>query len=189
MPAAVDFEDGDLGKAHELVDFWQAAGFERWFEPDPGFDDAFRERFLALHDAAVAGKLEAWTRAPIGCLALVLLLDQFPRNCFRGSARVYASDPQARSVAAATLEAGLDREIDRELRLFFYLPFAHSEDLIDQDRSVTLHRTLDPEQTEYAEGHRDIIRRFGRFPHRNAVLDRETTAEEQHFLDEGGFAG
>lgn len=181
--------EGDLGAARALVAFWSEAGPERWFERDAAFDRVFHERFLAAHEAAAAGELADWPASPIGALALVLLLDQFPRNCFRGAPRMYATDAQARAVAAAAIEAGHDRQVEQVLRGFFYLPFQHSEDLADQDRSVALHRAFYPINAEYAEGHRDIIRRFGRFPHRNAILGRATTPEEQHFLDEGGFAG
>jgi uncharacterized protein (DUF924 family) len=176
-------------EAKALVEFWRKAGPRRWFEKDPDFDRSFREQFLGWHEAAAAGELTAWASSPIGSLALILLLDQFPRNAFRGTARMYATDAQAYRIATAALEAGYDRAVEKELRLFFYLPYAHSEDPADQDRSVALSRTLDPTNTEHAEGHRDIIARFGRFPHRNAILGRGMTPEEQRFLDEGGFAG
>ncbi|WP_284316284.1 DUF924 family protein [Labrys miyagiensis] len=180
---------GDLGVARALVAFWSEAGPERWFERDTAFDRVFHERFLAAHEAAAAGELADWSASPTGALALVLLLDQFPRNCFRGVPRMYATDAQARAVAAAAIEAGHDRQVEQALRVFFYLPFQHAEDLADQDRSVALHQAFYPSYLQYAEGHRDIIRRFGRFPHRNAILGRATTPEEQHFLDEGGFVG
>jgi uncharacterized protein (DUF924 family) len=181
--------EDDLSVARALVAFWSEAGPERWFERDAALDRAFHERFLAAHEAAAAGKLAGWSASPTGALALVLLFDQFPRNCFRGTPRMYATDAQARALAAVAIEAGYDRQIEQALRVFFYLPFQHSEDLADQDRSVALYRAFYPINAEYAEGHRDIIRRFGRFPHRNAILRRATTPAEQHFLDEGGFAG
>ena len=124
-----------------------------------------------------------------GALALVILLDQFPRNAFRGTAHMYATDPLARHHARDAIAQGHPDHVDPRLRIFFYLPFEHSEDLADQDLSVALHASLVKEDQSYAERHRDIIRRFGRFPHRNTVLLRETTAEEQAYLDEGGFAG
>jgi len=176
-------------EAKAVVDFWREAGPDRWFEKDPDFDRSFRGRFLSWHEAAAVGELTAWLSSPIGSLALILLLDQFPRNAFRGTARMYATDAQAYRVAAVALEAGYDRAVEKALRLFFYLPYAHSEDPADQDRSVALSRALDPPNTEHAEGHRGIIARFGRFPHRNAILGRGMTLEEQRFLDEGGFAG
>lgn len=173
----------------EVVAFWREAGPERWFNKDAAFDERFRSRFLETHYAAARGELDAWQAEPDGVLALLLMLDQFPRNVFRGCAHMYATDPLARRIAEAGIARGFDRAIEAELRLFCYLPFAHSEDLADQDRSVALMRTLGAEPLEHAEGHRDIVRRFGRFPHRNAMLARTTRAEEQAFLDAGGFAG
>lgn len=175
--------------ALSVVAFWRDAGPDRWFAKDTAFDRAFAERFGALHRAAAGGRLGGWIETPEGALALVLLLDQYPRNCFRGSPAMYGTDARARQVAAAALAAGHDRAIAPDLRLFLYLPFAHSEDPADQDRSVELIGTLGAPHAEHAEGHRDIVRRFGRFPHRNPILGRTTTEEEQRFLDEGGFAG
>lgn len=126
-------------------------------------------------------------------LASLILLDQFPRNVFRSTARMYATDAQARAVAWAAIGAGLDAQVDPALRLFFYLPFAHSEDPADQRLSVTLNRRLGPPWLDHALGHalghQAIVERFGRFPHRNTLLGRSTTAAEQSFLDQGGFAG
>ena len=119
----------------------------------------------------------------------MILLDQFPRNAFRGTAHMYATDPLARYFARRVDAAGLMTEVEPDLRLFFCLPFAHSEDIADQDLSVELNARLGAAELSHAEGHRDIIRRFGRFPHRNLLLFRETTAAEQAFLDQGGFAG
>jgi uncharacterized protein (DUF924 family) len=119
----------------------------------------------------------------------VILLDQFPRNAFRGTARMYGTDSQARTVAEQAIEAGFDAQIAADLRLFFYLPFAHSESLADQDRSLNLCTALGPEYMKHAEEHREIIKRFGRFPHRNEILGRTPTDEERRFLDKGGFAG
>lgn len=173
----------------DVVAFWREAGPERWFEKDAAFDARFRERFLDAHVAAARGELDAWRGQPEGVLALLLLLDQFPRNAFRGSAHMYATDPLARRIARDALAQGLDQAIEPELRLFCYLPFAHSEDLADQDRSVALMRDLGEEPLAHAEDHRAIVRRFGRFPHRNAMLGRESSAEEAAFLAGGGFAG
>ena len=123
-------------------------------------------------------------------LALMLLLDQFPRNCFRGTAHSYATDGLARHYAMRAIEEGLDLQLVPKLRAFIYLPFEHSEDPLDQDRSVAMFDVLgDKEYLQYAELHRDIIRRFGRFPHRNAVLGRIPSPEELDYLAEGGFAG
>jgi uncharacterized protein (DUF924 family) len=173
--------------AAEVVTFWREAGPSRWFSKSDAFDAEFRERFLAAHEDAAAGRLESWTLSAEGALALVVLLDQFPRNSFRGTARMYATDPLALAQAERAIEAGFDEQVDPNLRFFFYLPFEHSERMEDQDRSLTLHERIG--FAEYAGHHRDIIRRFGRFPHRNAVLGRTTTPEEQEFLDGGGFAG
>jgi uncharacterized protein (DUF924 family) len=185
-----------LGPMHEqppgatdVVRFWRAAGPGRWFKHDAGFDAEFRERFLAAHEAAVAGELADWGATAEGALALVLLLDQFPRNAFRDTPRMYASDAQARAAADAALERGFDREVEPELRQFFYLPFMHSERLPDLERCVSLNRAQGGESLRYALHHRDIVAKFGRFPHRNAVLGRPSTLEEERFLAEGGFRG
>jgi uncharacterized protein (DUF924 family) len=174
----------------DVVSFWQAAGADKWFTKDTAFDAAVRERFLAVYEAAAAGALGDWEATPQGALALLIALDQFPRNMFRGSARIYAADAIARAVAERALAHGFDRAVAQDLRTFFYLPFMHSEMLADQERSVALYRALgDAESLRYAEDHADIVRRFGRFPHRNDILGRESTAEEQAFLAAGGFAG
>jgi uncharacterized protein (DUF924 family) len=175
---------------HDVVSFWQAAGSEKWFSRDDAFDSVVRARFLATYEAAVAGELAHWERTAEGALALVIVLDQFPRNMFRASARTYAADPLARAVTDRALTRDFDRAVPADLRTFFYLPFMHSEAIADQERGVALYRELgDAESLRYAEDHADIIRRFGRFPHRNAALGRETTPDEQAFLAGGGFAG
>lgn len=173
----------------DVVSFWRDAGPARWFRKDPAFDSAFRDRFLAAHEAAADGLLAGWAGTAEGALALLILLDQFPRNAFRGTPRMFATDGQARDIANAAISAGLNEEVDGELRQFFSLPLMHSEVLADQDACVELTKRLGEESARYARLHRDIIARFGRFPHRNAVLGRESSAEEQRFLDEGGFAG
>jgi uncharacterized protein (DUF924 family) len=174
----------------DIVAFWREAGPERWFKKDPAFDEEIRLRFLAIHEAAADGMLQDWEKSPEGTLALLILLDQFPRNMFRGQARAFATDPMARAVAARALVSGFDAQVPADMRTFFYLPFEHSEDLADQERALALYRAAgDTENLKWAEIHADIIRRFGRFPHRNAMLGRTTTAEEQAFLDQGGFAG
>jgi len=176
--------------AEDVLAFWLAAGPDRWFEDDATFDAAIRERFAATYETAAAGLLSAWETQPESALALVIVLDQFPRNMFRNSARAYASDPLARAVADRAIARGFDRQVAMPERNFFYLPFEHSEQLADQERSVALIRdTGDAELLKWAELHADIIRRFGRFPHRNAVLGRITTPDEQAFLDSGGFGG
>ena len=174
----------------DVIAFWREAGPDRWFEKDTAFDEQIRARFLALHEAAAAGALSAWETSADGALALLLLLDQFPRNMFRGQARMFATDRLARAIAAGALVRGFDAQAAPDMRAFFYLPFEHSEDIADQERALMLYRAAgDADSLKWAELHADIIRRFGRFPHRNAVLGRVTTPEEQAFLDEGGFAG
>lgn len=173
-----------------VVDWWQQAGAAGdWFAHRPDFDRAFRDRFLALHDSAAAGGCDGWIEGAAGALALMILLDQFPRNAFRGTARMYATDPQARRLARAALGLGHWDRVAPDLRLFLALPFSHSETLADQDIAVALNARLGQPWLSHAEGHRDIIRRFGRFPHRNPILGRETTPEETRFLARGGFSG
>jgi len=173
-----------------VLAFWRAAGPDKWFKKDTAFDNAIRERFVGTYEAAAKGELDGWDGTPEGALALTIVLDQLPRNMFRGSARAFAADPIARAVADRALARGFDQKIDPGERQFFYLPFEHSELPADQERSCALCRaTGDAELLKWAELHADIIRRFGRFPHRNAVLGRTTTAEEQAFLEGGGFAG
>jgi uncharacterized protein (DUF924 family) len=176
-------------EAASIIDFWRQAGHALRFAKDPAFDRRFRQRFLSLHEAATRGELAGWLATPNGALALVLLLDQFPRNAFRGTPRMYVSDAMAREVTAAAIDAAYDRLVEPELQLFFYLPLGHSEDLADQERAVALCRRLGQPHLSHAERHRDIVRCFGRFPHRNPMLGRTMTPEEQRFLDEGGFAG
>jgi uncharacterized protein (DUF924 family) len=172
----------------EITQFWRSAGPERWFRKDPAFDAEIRARFEPAHMAAARRELDGWAATAEGALALLLLLDQFPRNLYRGTAHQFATDPLARAVATAALAAGRDRAVEANLRQFFVLPFEHSERLDDQNRAVALAQG-DAELTKWAVIHRDIIARFGRFPHRNAALGRETTPEEAAFLAEGGFGG
>jgi uncharacterized protein (DUF924 family) len=185
LRAALARED----EAAAVIRFWREAGPPRWFAKEPEFDRAFRERFLAAHEAAARGELLNWTASAEKMLALILLLDQFPRNAFRGTPRMYDTDALALGIAGAAVDAGYDLQGPADLRLFFYLPFGHSENLADQERSVELARRLGEPSLSHAKGHHDIIRRFGRFPHRNRILGRVMTEEEQRFLDEGGFAG
>jgi uncharacterized protein (DUF924 family) len=174
----------------DVLAFWREAGPDRWYTRDASFDALVRERFLELWQQAVAGRLSSWEASDDGVLALVILLDQFPRNMFRGDARAFSSDPLAREIATRALVRGVDKRIEPPLQQFLYLPFMHSEELADQIRCVLLFQGgSDPENLRYAESHADIIRRFGRFPHRNVALGRITTPEEQAFLDAGGFSG
>jgi uncharacterized protein (DUF924 family) len=173
-----------------VLAFWREAGPKKWFTKDTVFDDAIRTRFLSTYEAGAAGKLADWENTAEGALALVIALDQFPRNMFRGSARAFAADPLARQVSNRAIAKGFDGLVPQDERQFFYLPFEHSELLADQERCMALFRALgDAESLKWAELHADIIRKFGRFPHRNAALGRTTTAEEQVFLDSGGFTG
>jgi uncharacterized protein (DUF924 family) len=174
----------------DILTFWRAAGPDKWFAKDDRFDDAIRLKFEPVHHQAARGAYKAWETTPEGALALLILLDQFPRNLYRGTAHAFATDPLALSIARRAVDAGFDLKTEAILRPFFYLPFEHSEDMDDQERSLALFQALGEKQgLDYAIVHRDIIDRFGRFPHRNACLGRETTAAEQAFLDEGGFAG
>ena len=179
----------DLPSPEDVLQFWREAGPQRWFRRDDAFDALFRERFLAAHEAAARGALQSWLATADGALALVLLLDQFPRNAFRGTPRMYDTDALARKAGAKALAAGYDQRLPVELRKFFVLPFAHSEELADQERAVALARRIGPEDLAHAEHHRDIVRRFGRFPHRNAILGRESTPEERQYLESGGYQG
>jgi len=173
----------------DILAFWRDAGPDRWYTPDDSFDAEVRQRFLDLWRQAAAGELSSWQASDDGALALVIVLDQFPRNMFRGEIGTYASDTLAREVAARAIERGLDARVDPVLREFLYLPLMHSEHLADQLRCIELSRTAGlAEAAKWAEHHAGIIRRFGRFPHRNRILGRATTPEEQAFLDEGGFS-
>jgi uncharacterized protein (DUF924 family) len=173
-----------------VLAFWRAAGPDKWFEKADAFDAEIRERFLDTYAAAAAGWLATWEDDAESALALLIVLDQFPRNMFRGDARTYAADPLARAVANRAIARSFDRRYAPPERQFFYLPLEHSENLTDQERCVALNRAAaDEEGVKWAEIHADIIRRFGRFPHRNRVLGRITTPEEQAFLDAGGFGG
>lgn len=176
-------------RAAEIVDFWRDAGPEAWFRKDAEFDAGFHDRFRELHFAAARRELDDWVDHPENALALMILLDQFPRNCFRGTAHMFATDPLARHFADKAFATGVVEGVAKELQIFFVLPFEHSEDLADQQRSVELSAPYGEEFVNYAVIHRDIIERFGRFPHRNKCLGRKTTAEEKAFLESGGFAG
>jgi uncharacterized protein (DUF924 family) len=175
------------GTAGEVLAFWREAGPARWFRKDEAFDSDFRTRFLAAHEAAARGEFDDWAATADGALALLILLDQFPRNCFRGSAAMFATDDRALQLAPQAIDAGFDARVDPQLRNFFYLPLMHSENLQDQDRAVALTHPFGGEEHRYALLHRDVIEKFGRFPHRNPVLGRATTPDEQQFLDNGGF--
>jgi uncharacterized protein (DUF924 family) len=177
-----------------VVAFWREAGRARWFRRDPAFDEEVRRRFEGLCLRAARGDLQAWGAMAQGALALLLLLDQFPRNMYRGSAQAFASDPLALTTAEAAVAASLDLQVGLELQPFFYLPFEHQETASAQRRGVELaeafvRRGGEDSYLRYARLHEALIGRFGRFPHRNAVLGRPSTPEETAYLAEGGFTG
>jgi uncharacterized protein (DUF924 family) len=175
---------------NDILGFWRGAGPAKWFKKVIAFDEAIRLKFEPTHHRAARGEYDAWAQSADGALALLILLDQFPRNLYRNSGHAFATDPKARSIARAAVERGFDRDVDPIFRNFFYLPFEHSEDIADQDYGLALVAEGGVEDDlKWASLHRDIIARFNRFPHRNAALGRVTTPEEQEFLDEGGFAG
>jgi uncharacterized protein (DUF924 family) len=171
-----------------VIDFWFAPGHEeRWFAPTPEFDRLILHRFGGLHQLAADGALDHWSASAEGCLALILLLDQMPRNMYRGSARAFATDAKALAVAEHALARGFDQGQTDKARTFLYLPFEHSEDLAHQNRSVALFEAMgDAEKLDDAVRHRRIVARFGRFPHRNQALGRASTDEELAFLGQPG---
>lgn len=186
-------------RAAEVLAFWFGregepgyGGYrEEWFRKSDAFDAEVTERFADLYEEAAAGRLDSWREDPEDCLALVIVLDQFPRNMFRGDAKAHATDAKALGTAGRAIAEGLDRELAPFQRMFLYMPFMHSENLEDQRRSEHLFEKLagedgGPDAREYAVGHRKIVERFGRFPHRNAILGRETTPEEAEFLTQPG---
>ncbi len=175
--------------AQDVIKFWYEAGPERWFSPDPVFDAKVRENWLAAHESAARRELSDWEETAEGMLALLLLLDQFPRNMFRGLPHAYATDLLAHGVATRAMSRRDDLKFKNPWKRFFYLPFMHSERLTDQERCLDLCRAAGDEGAYRASlEHIDIIARFGRFPHRNLALGRTSTKEEQAFLDAGGFA-
>lgn len=192
-----DHATTSLPSAAEILDFWfSERARSRWFVVEAAFDDEIRERFGATAAAAAEGRLAEWQDAPEPCLALVLLLDQAPRNIHRGTPRAFAADPRARAAAGQAMERGFDLRLPAERRCFFYLPFEHSEDLADQRRSMALFgawadiqpegplRERACEQIRSVRRHEEIIERFGRFPHRNKSLGRASTPGEIEFLKE-----
>ncbi len=178
----------------DVLDFWFGreddegyGGFrEEWFRKDAAFDEEIRDRFLSLYEEAAAGEHDDWREEARGATALVIVLDQFPRNMFRDDPRTYEADGKAREAARYAVERALDRELRPLERWFLYMPFMHSEEIEDQRLALDLFRNLgkvgEADPVPYAEGHMQIVERFGRFPHRNAVLGRETTVEEAEFL-------
>ncbi len=178
--------------SQDILDFWfdgdPSSHRAVWFEKDPAFDQACTRFADALADAK-SGVLDYWTATPLGALALIILLDQFPRNLFRGSPETYAADNKARSIARAAIAHGYDQQVGPVERCFFYLPFEHSEDIADQAEGVRLFTPLGDDAAKWARHHHDIVQRFGRFPHRNVILGRTSTPDEERYLasDENTF--
>ena len=177
-------EHPDAGSARKVLDFWFSSAVEaHWFDSDPEIDRQITEQFSDLYQYAYDGELSDWMKDAESALALVILLDQFPRNMFRGSPRAFASDHMAREVSRAAIDNAFDQQRSARERAFFYLPLMHSEDLLDQTECVQLYRRLqDDNSLDFAIRHHDIIARFGRFPHRNQVMGRESSEDEREFL-------
>lgn len=189
-PGSVQMADASEQQIAELLAFWRDAGLKGlWFEKNEDFDRAFRQGYLDLHFKAAARELDSWMTSSDGALALLILTDQYPRNAFRGTAHMYATDPLALHYAREAQRLGYMQQVAPELRSFFILPFMHSEELADQDLCVMLAEDLPAATRHHAAEHREIIHRYGRFPHRNAILLRGSTAEELAFLEQGGFSG
>lgn len=187
MSTGVDTTSLETDEALGFLRFWLSAGYDSWFKRSDAFDGECAG-YLALWERAAAGACDAWARTAAGSLALVVLLDQIPRNCFRGTARQFHTDAKALAIAEAAIAAGHDAAYPMPARMFYYMPFEHAEDLAAQERCLDLLRPLGNQDAYYwALVHADAIRRFGRFPHRNAMLGRETTPAEQAYLDSGGF--
>ncbi len=177
-----------MTEPQDVLDFWLApATRERWFDKDPAFDAEIRRRFESACSAAAAGRLDHWQDTAEGALALTVLLDQLPRNMYRDTPRAFATDPKARAVAGAAIARGFDlARADQTERMLFYLPLEHSEDAADQQRCVDLVRERCPETDflHWALAHKEVIDRFGRFPHRNRILGRPDTPAEAAYLDD-----
>ncbi len=178
-------------RPRDVLDFWFKAGDGKWFVKDPEFDAEIAHHFGAFVEFARKDGLEDWEATPDGALGAIIVFDQLPRNLYRGEPRTFASDARAVAIADRAIARGLDTEMPSAARRWFYMPFMHAEDLALQERCVMLCQRPDIDQLtlDSAIEHADIIRRFGRFPHRNAVLGRRSSEEEERFLDEGGFSG
>jgi uncharacterized protein (DUF924 family) len=174
-----------LPSIEDVLTFWYADP-GRWWRKDPAFDAVIRDRFLALHDAALRGEREHWLDTPRGTLAGVIVLDQFSRNMFRDTARMFEGDARALAASRRAVDRGFDQGFSGDERMFLFMPFMHSEDIADQDRCVAFFESALPKYLSYAQQHRDIVRRFGRFPHRNSLLGRASTLEELEFLKQPG---
>ena len=171
--------------AQEIIDFWFSDEVRKlWFNSTPQFDASLRERFLALWQQASRGELDQWQQSAVGCLALVIILDQFPLNMFRAQAQSFATEAQSRGVAQVAIDQGFDQDLDIGQRAFLYMPFMHSETLADQQRALELFDQPGLEDNlRFARHHHDIIEKFGRFPHRNEALGRQNNAAEIDYLN------
>lgn len=181
-----------MSEAESVFEFWlREVGPKGWYASDPELDEEIRRRFLAQWEAARRGDLDYWCNGPRGVLAFLILTDQFPRNMFRGKPEAFATDPLALRAARDAVAHDLDLKIEEPARIFFYMPFEHSEDMADQDRAVELIESRmsggGGDYALHARAHREIIRRFGRFPFRNAALGRQSTSEEEEFMASGGY--
>lgn len=179
-----------INQPQDILDFWEEAGPKKWFAKDAEFDATIATRFKDTHELAAQGGYDDWADDPDGALALIIVLDQFSRNLFRKSPAAFTQDEKCLRVTHKVIDEGLDKKMREDLRVFAYMPLMHSERLEDQELCIEkLQEIGADENINYAKEHRDIIAKFGRFPHRNVALGRDTTEEEREFLDEGGFAG
>lgn len=183
---------GALVKSEDVLSFWiEEAGQSAWYEASDELDETIRDRFLSTWEQAKTEELHRWPKDAKGALAYVVLLDQFPRNMFRGQARAFSTDKQALCAAKCAISKDWDMKIAEPQRQFFYLPLMHSESLSDQDRCIRLIKQRMPETGEsnllHARAHREVIRRFGRFPYRNDALGRSSTAQEIAYMNSGGY--
>lgn len=171
--------------ATEIVEYWFSEKVKKlWFNSTPEFDMELNQKYLALYERAASGQLNQWKSEPLGALALVIILDQFPLNMFRRQPRSFATEALSREVAEYAISHGFDAELTKEQKGFLYMPFMHSEDLQDQDKSVSLFEKAGlKENLRFAKHHREIVRRFGRFPHRNGILGRESSRDELDYLN------
>ncbi len=173
--------------AADVIKFWcEDNGPAQWFKKDDTFDLSIRSRFLPTYEEAAKGNLDHWAQEPEGLLALMILLDQFSRNMFRDKAKAFAADDKALSLAKTAIKVGVDKRVSKKVRQFIYLPFEHSENMDDQNRALSLMGTLNADLVQWAENHKVVIEKFGRFPHRNKTLGRKNTIEEQEYLERPG---
>lgn len=186
-PSEINLDHKEL-EAKKVIDFWQKAGPEKWFISDPDFDEDIKTLFGCAPEQALSGTYDKWGEQASECLAFILVLDQFPRNIFRGSPKAFAFDEAAKTAAQKIIDQGFDQNYQLPLKRFLYLPFMHSEKLEDQRYCIELcEKANDPDGVKFGQIHLDVIEKFARFPHRNEVLGRQSTPEELKFLKDGGF--